>query len=258
MSAYSAGHSFLLFLTALLAGSTSISITCPQTSPRAVLYMLFVVSLLFNNSDLCCYCIICLWCVVVIVMLCVVLFVVVFVRCYVSLCCFVFVVFSWPDQSWHTGTELLLLGWHYLSNATCLILSWVPLYIRPDSALGHSWTVSRPPWPLIQKNCLNVALFGRHYLSKVICLMRPSSYYALFRRVKEHHDALHSSPLLKRACVRQVMLDKWFPPGQGPNFNVTKRQHKEETIKKVQTLSFELHCVFSLCLKQQGSWPVYV
>ena len=32
------------------------------------------------------------------------------------------------------------------------------------------------------------------------------------RRVKDHHDSLRSSPLSKKSCVRQVVLDKWFPP----------------------------------------------
>ena len=30
-------------------------------------------------------------------------------------------------------------------------------------------------------------------------------------RVKDHYNLLHYSPLLKTACVRQVVLDKWFP-----------------------------------------------
>ena len=34
----------------------------------------------------------------------------------------------------------------------------------------------------------------------------------VFRRVKDRHDLLHCSPLLKKTCVRQVVLDKWFPP----------------------------------------------
>ena len=29
--------------------------------------------------------------------------------------------------------------------------------------------------------------------------------------VKDHHNVLHDSPLLKKACVRRVVLDKWFP-----------------------------------------------
>ena len=32
-----------------------------------------------------------------------------------------------------------------------------------------------------------------------------------FRRFKDHRALLHYSPLLKKTCVRQVVLDKWFP-----------------------------------------------
>ena len=52
---------------------------------------------------------------------------------------------------------------------------------------------------------------GRHYLSNATCLTRPRLFYVCFRRVKEHHNLLHRSPLLKKACVRKVVLDKWFP-----------------------------------------------
>ena len=31
------------------------------------------------------------------------------------------------------------------------------------------------------------------------------------RRVKNHHNLLHHSPSLKKTCVRQVVLGKWFP-----------------------------------------------
>ena len=31
-------------------------------------------------------------------------------------------------------------------------------------------------------------------------------------RVKDHHDLPMYSPPLNKTCVRQVMLDKWFPP----------------------------------------------
>ena len=34
--------------------------------------------------------------------------------------------------------------------------------------------------------------------------------------VKDHHNLQMCSPLLKKTCVRQVVLDKWFPPNPGP------------------------------------------
>ena len=39
----------------------------------------------------------------------------------------------------------------------------------------------------------------------------PFSVVCVFRRVTDHHNLLHDSSLLKKACVRQVVLDKWFP-----------------------------------------------
>ena len=56
-------------------------------------------------------------------------------------------------------------------------------------------------------------LFGCHNLSNTTCLIRPHLVYALcvFRRVKDHHHLLHDSPLLKNTCLRQVVIDKWFP-----------------------------------------------
>ena len=33
--------------------------------------------------------------------------------------------------------------------------------------------------------------------------------------VKEHHDLQFGSPLLKKTCVRHVVLHKWFPLNQG-------------------------------------------
>ena len=52
---------------------------------------------------------------------------------------------------------------------------------------------------------------GWHYLSNATCQIRPHLFYVFFGRVKDHHNLLHYSPLLKKACVRQVVLDKWFP-----------------------------------------------
>ena len=41
--------------------------------------------------------------------------------------------------------------------------------------------------------------------------MRPRLFLCVFRRVRDHHDLLNCSPLLKNTCVRQVVLDKLFP-----------------------------------------------
>ena len=56
-----------------------------------------------------------------------------------------------------------------------------------------------------------VPCFGWHYLSNATCLMRPRLFSTVFRRVKDDHNLLHYSPPLKKACVRHVVLDEWFP-----------------------------------------------
>ena len=48
------------------------------------------------------------------------------------------------------------------------------------------------------------------HLSKATCLIRPRLCH-VFRRVKDHHKLQTYSPLLKKSCVSQVVLDKWFP-----------------------------------------------
>ena len=58
------------------------------------------------------------------------------------------------------------------------------------------------------------------YLSNATCLTQASFVLCAFRRVKDHHSLLPDSPLLKKAysstrlrkaCVRQVVLDKRLP-----------------------------------------------
>ena len=51
-----------------------------------------------------------------------------------------------------------------------------------------------------------VALLVQRYLSSAA-----SFVLCVFRRVKDHHSLLHHSPLLKKACVRQVVSDKRSP-----------------------------------------------
>ena len=55
------------------------------------------------------------------------------------------------------------------------------------------------------------ALFGWHYLSNATCPIRPHLFYALFIVARITIFMLDYSPLLKKTCFRQVVLDKWFP-----------------------------------------------
>ena len=53
--------------------------------------------------------------------------------------------------------------------------------------------------------------FEWHYLPNATCLTRPHLCHCVFRRVKDHHNFPNGSSLLKKTCVRQAMLGKWFP-----------------------------------------------
>ena len=55
--------------------------------------------------------------------------------------------------------------------------------------------------------------------SNATCLIRPRSHYASFvaSRITIINNMLHDSPLLKKAGVRQVVLDEWFPLNEYKN-----------------------------------------
>ena len=53
--------------------------------------------------------------------------------------------------------------------------------------------------------------FGWHYLSNATCQIQASFVVCVFRRVNDHHNLLHASPLSKKTCVGRVVLDKWSP-----------------------------------------------
>ena len=62
-------------------------------------------------------------------------------------------------------------------------------------------------------------------------------YYGLicvcvFRRVKDHHNLLEYSPLLKNTCVRRVVLDKWFPLSIGRTFDHAHRPYRYRRPRK--------------------------
>ena len=65
--------------------------------------------------------------------------------------------------------------------------------------------------PRLQRRNGKILLGGMTYLSNATCLIRPRSFYALAYSVKDHHNMLHCSTRLKNTCVRQEVLDKWFP-----------------------------------------------
>ena len=58
--------------------------------------------------------------------------------------------------------------------------------------------------------CLIVIIIRNKLMIMIIMIIiiRPRLFYALFRRVKDHHKLLNYSPRLKKPCLRQVVLDK--------------------------------------------------
>ena len=67
----------------------------------------------------------------------------------------------------------------------------------------------------LRRGLLRLRVLGWHYLYKATCLIRASFISCVLRRVKDHHNLQKYSPLLKKTCVRQVVLDKsgslWSP-----------------------------------------------
>ena len=47
---------------------------------------------------------------------------------------------------------------------------------------------------------------GWHYLSNATCLTQASFVACVVCRVKDHHDLLHYSQLLKSTCVRHIYI----------------------------------------------------
>ena len=54
-------------------------------------------------------------------------------------------------------------------------------------------------------------LLGGTTCLTLLSQIQASFVLCVFRRVKDHHNLLHHSPLVKETSVGQVALDKWFP-----------------------------------------------
>ena len=92
------------------------------------------------------------------------------------------------------------------------------MYASQTAATSDS-TSERPPlatrapsWPSRPKS------FGRRLSSNATRLLRPGLLLRAFRGVKDHHNLHKYSPLLKKTCVRQIVLDKRFPPKSSSSF----------------------------------------
>ena len=60
-----------------------------------------------------------------------------------------------------------------------------------------------------RRRCL-LHILGGTTCFTLLDIMRPR-LYCVFCRIKDHHILPHYSSPLKNACVRQVVLGKWFP-----------------------------------------------
>ena len=56
--------------------------------------------------------------------------------------------------------------------------------------------------------------------------------------VKDHNNVLHYSPLLKKTCVRQVVLDKWLPLNLAAcHFTVGQPHARTDSVAETQNES---------------------
>ena len=95
-----------------------------------------------------------------------------------------------------------------------MLLNLSALRRRTMRPLRCSWSSPRFEEPV--KSMPKGVHFGAQYLWVALPVLRYLSDAASFvlsvsRRVKEHHNLPLCSRLLRKTCVRRVVLDKWFP-----------------------------------------------
>ena len=97
-----------------------------------------------------------------------------------------------------------------VTSRTC-----IPVQQRPCFSATGSWKRLRVPGAA-RGFCAHASAaprreLGRHCLSNATCLIWPHLFYACFVvRVNDPHHLLYDSPLLKKACDRRVVSDKWL------------------------------------------------
>ena len=72
----------------------------------------------------------------------------------------------------------------------------------PQGNLAYNHPGSQHPY---------VMWIGWHYLSNAASLVLCAVY-----SVKDHHNLQDDSPVLKKTCVRQEVLDEWLPLSAAP------------------------------------------
>ena len=112
-----------------------------------------------------------------------------------------------PTPNLPTNIAPTNIAWLKLSGKSPMGLGISPLKFKivlESNPLKPTMLVGRLG---VLASCLQAS--GWHYLSDAACLMRPD-FFCVFRRVKGSRNSLHYSSLLKKACVRQVVLDTWL------------------------------------------------
>ena len=75
-------------------------------------------------------------------------------------------------------------------------------------------TPFRTDWLRDKRTCSRATChFGWRHLSNATCPTRSRSFCVFFVVSRTTINLLHYSSLLKKTCVRQVVLDKWLPLG---------------------------------------------
>ena len=83
----------------------------------------------------------------------------------------------------------------------------IPTHAIPRDGIPHS-AVRYPPGGTALRCATQHRHFGWHFLSNAILSNAASFVLCLFRCVKDHHNLLCVSPLLKKTRVRRVVLEK--------------------------------------------------
>ena len=101
------------------------------------------------------------------------------------------------SSTWGNGTgPLRTVMYTYVDMCACLCVIYIYIYMYRYISLSLSIYIY-----IYIYICTYVYICIHLLCSFALCVVH---------RVGHHYHLLYGSPLLKKACARQVMLDKWF------------------------------------------------
>ena len=113
----------------------------------------------------------------------------------------------------HHGPSWAIMGHHGLFYIMCVYM-YIYIYIYRERERDHVFLLAT-----IYGFSIAASVYfpsqtsgGTTYLSNTTCLIRPCLFYVCLCSVKDHRSLPNYSPLSKKTCVRQVVIDKWFAP----------------------------------------------